>query len=88
MTHSAISLILILSSVCSAQTTDTLTLRYSESKYDSTLYKRIVHYDLNTLTYHVTDTYLSGQLALTGDYLSIDPTVKEEFWNYHQTHIN
>jgi pimeloyl-ACP methyl ester carboxylesterase len=39
MTHSAISLILVLSSVCSAQTTDTLTVKYSESKYDSTLYR-------------------------------------------------
>gem|GEM_PF-3260648 len=41
MTHSAISLILVLSSVCSAQTNDTLTVKYSESKYDSTLYRRI-----------------------------------------------
>jgi hypothetical protein len=87
MTHSAISLILVLSSVCSAQTTDTLTVKHSESKYDSTLYKRIVQHNPNAHIYHVTDTYLSGQLASTGDYLSIDPTVKEEFWNYHQTHI-
>ena len=87
MTRSAISLVLVLSSVCSAQTTDTLTVTYSESKYDSTLYRRIVQYDPNTLTYHVTDAYLSGQLASTGDYLSIDRTVKEEFWNYHHTHI-
>jgi pimeloyl-ACP methyl ester carboxylesterase len=87
MLRSAISLILVLSSFCSAQTTDTLTVKYSGSKYDSTFYRRVVHYDPNTLMYHVTDAYLSGQLALTGDYLSIDPTVKEEFWNYHHTHI-
>jgi acetyl esterase/lipase len=87
MTRSAISLILILSSACSVKAADTLTVKYSESKYDSTLYRRIVHYDPNTLTYHVTDDYLSGQPALTGDYLSIDPTAKEEFWNYHQTHV-
>jgi poly(3-hydroxybutyrate) depolymerase len=70
-----------------AQTIDTLTIKYSESKYDSTFYKRIVQYDPKAHCYHVTDTYLSGQLALKGDYASIDPTVKEEFWNYHQTHI-
>lgn len=87
MTHSAISLILVLSSVCSAQTIDTLTIRYSESKYDSAFYKRIVRYDPKAQVYSVTDTYLSGQPALTGDYLSIDPNVKEEFWNYHHTHI-
>ena len=74
-------------SVGSAQTIDTLTIKYSESKYDSTLYKRIVKHDRKAHIYHVTDTYLSGQIALKGDYLSIDPTVKEEFWNYHQTHI-
>ena len=87
MTRSAISLILVLSSACSVKAADTLTVKYSESKDDSTLYRRVVHYDPNTLTYHVTDNYLSGEPALRGDYLSIDPTVKEEFWNYHQTHI-
>jgi predicted esterase len=71
----------------SAQTIDTLTIKYSESKYDSTFYKRIVRHDPKAHMYHVTDAYLSGQRALKGDYLSIDPTVKEEFWNYHQTHI-
>lgn len=80
-------LFLVLSSVGSAQTIDTLTIKYSESKYDSTLYKRIVQHDPKAHIYHVTDTYLSGQIALKGDYLSIDPTVKEEFWNYHHTHI-
>ena len=80
-------LFLVLSSVGSAQTIDTLTIKYSESKYDSTLYKRIVQHDPKAHIYHVTDTYLSGQIALKGDYLSIDPTLKEEFWNYHQTHI-
>jgi antitoxin component YwqK of YwqJK toxin-antitoxin module/predicted esterase len=87
MTLSAISLILVLSSVCNARTPDTLTVKYSESKYDSTLYRRVVDYDRHTQTYHVTDTYMSGQTALKGDYLVIEPTVKEEFWNYHQTHI-
>jgi len=77
----------VVSSVGRAQTIDTLTIKYSESKYDSTLYKRIVQYDSKAHIYHVTDTYLSGQVALKGDYLSIDPTVKEEFWNYHHTHI-
>jgi hypothetical protein len=81
------TLFVVLSSVGSAQTIDTLTLKYSESKYDSTVYKRIVKHDLKARIYHVTDTYLSGQIALKGDYLSIDPTVKEEFWNYHHTHI-
>jgi hypothetical protein len=80
-------LFVVVSSVGSAQTIDTLTIKYSESKYDSTLYKRIVQHDPKAHIYHVTDTYLSGQIALKGDYLSIDPTVKEEFWNYHQTHI-
>jgi pimeloyl-ACP methyl ester carboxylesterase len=80
-------LFLVLVSVGSAQTIDTLTIKYSESKYDSTIYKRIVQYDSKAHIYHVTDTYLSGQVALKGDYLSIDPTVKEEFWNYHHTHI-
>ena len=80
-------LFLVLSSVGSAQTIDTLTITYSESKYDTTLFKRIVQHDPKGHIYHVTDTYLSGQIALKGDYLSIDPTVKEEFWNYHQTHI-
>jgi hypothetical protein len=74
-------------SIGSAQTIDTLTITYSESKYDSTVYKRIVQHDPKAHIYHVTDTYLSGQLALKGDYVSIDPTVKEEFWNYHRTHI-
>jgi len=77
----------VLLSVGSAQTIDTLTIKHSESKYDSTFYKRIVQHDPKAYCYHVTDTYLSGQLALKGDYVSIDPTVKEEFWNYHQTHI-
>jgi hypothetical protein len=77
----------LLSSVGGAQTIDTLTIKYSESKYDSAFYKRIVQYDPKAHCYHVTDAYLSGQLALKGDYVSIDPTVKEEFWNYHQTHI-
>jgi antitoxin component YwqK of YwqJK toxin-antitoxin module len=83
----AISLFLALSSVGSAQTTDTLTIKYLESKYDSTFYRRTVQYDRKTQTYHVTDSFLSGQIALKGDYLVIDPTVKEEFWNYHHTHI-
>ncbi len=74
-------------SVGSAQTIDTLTIKYSESKYDSTLYNRIVQHDRRTHIYHVKDAYLSGQIALEGDYLSIDPTIKEEFWNYHHTHI-
>lgn len=82
-----IFLFLIFSSVGSAQTIDTLTIKYSESRYDSTFHKRIVQHDPKAHVYHVTDTYLSGQLALKGDYVSIDPTVKEEFWNYHQTHI-
>jgi antitoxin component YwqK of YwqJK toxin-antitoxin module len=83
----AISLLLALSSVGSAQTTDTLTIKYLESKYDSTFYRRTVQYDRKTQTYHVTDSFLSGQMALKGDYLVIDPRVKEEFWNYHHTHI-
>jgi predicted esterase len=83
----SILLFLVLSSVGSAQTIDTLTIKYSESKYDSTIYKRIVQYDSQAHICHVTDTYLSGQVALKGDYLSIDPTEKEEFWNYHHTHI-
>ena len=78
---------LVLSSIGSSQTIDTLTIKYSESKYDTTFYKRIVQYNPKAHIYSVTDTYLSGQPALKGDYLSIDPTVKEEFWNYHQTHI-
>ena len=90
MTHMrlpVVFLFLIVSSVGSAQTDDTLVIRGAESKYDSTLYKRIVLYDAKAHLYHVTDTYLSGQIALKGDYRSIDPTVKEEFWNYHHTHI-
>jgi hypothetical protein len=82
-----IFLLLIVSVVGSAQTADTLIIYGSESKYDSTLYRRIVQYDRKTQIYHVTDTFLSGQIALKGDYLAIDPTVKEEFWNYHHTHI-
>lgn len=82
-----IFLFLMVSSVGSAQTADTLIIHGAESKYDSTLYRRIVHYDRKTQIYHVTDTFLSGQIALEGDYLAIDPTVKEEFWNYHHTHI-
>jgi predicted esterase len=78
---------LVVLSVGNAQTTDTLTVTYSESKYDSTIYKRIVTHDPKARIYHVTDSYLSGQIALKGDYLSIDPTVKEEFENYHHTHI-
>ena len=77
----------VLSSVGSAQTIDTLTIKYSESKFDSTLFKRIVEHDPQAHVYHVTDNFLSGQIALKGDYLSIDPGVKEEFWNYHHTHI-
>ncbi|HTO95005.1 MAG TPA: prolyl oligopeptidase family serine peptidase [Bacteroidota bacterium] len=80
-------LFVVLSSVGSAQTIDTLTIKYSESKYDTTLYRRIVIPDPKAKSFHVTDTYLSGQIALKGDYRSIDPTVKEEFWNYHHTHI-
>jgi antitoxin component YwqK of YwqJK toxin-antitoxin module len=87
MRLTAILLFLALSSIGSSQTIDTLIIKYSESKYDSTFYKRIVKHDPKAHVYNVTDTYLSGQLALKGDYLSIDPTVKEEFWNYHQTHI-
>jgi predicted esterase len=83
----AISLFLALSSVGNAQTTDTLTIKYFESKFDSTLYQRIVQYDRQTQRYHVTDSFLSGQIALQGDYLVIDPSVKEEFWNYHHTHV-
>jgi len=78
MTRSAISLILVLSSACSVKAADTLTVKYSESKYDSTLYRRVVHYDSHTQTYHVTDTYLSGRPAMRGDYLSNDPAVKRD----------
>jgi pimeloyl-ACP methyl ester carboxylesterase len=81
------AMLLVISSVGSAQTIDTLTIKYSESRSDTTLYKRIIHFDPKARIYHVTDTYLSGQIALKGDYLSIDPAVKEEFWNYHRTHI-
>jgi pimeloyl-ACP methyl ester carboxylesterase len=87
MRLSVIFLMLVLSSVVAAQTADTLVLKYSESKFDTSFYRRIVHYDRKMQVYHVTDNYLSGQIALQGDYLSIDPAVKEEFWNYHQTHI-
>ena len=83
----AILLFLTLPSLGGAQTTETLTIKYFESKYDSTFYRRTVQFDRKTQTYHVTDSYLSGQIALKGDYLVIDPTVKEEFWNYHHTHI-
>jgi pimeloyl-ACP methyl ester carboxylesterase len=83
----ATSLCLFISSVVNAQTTDTLTIVYSESKYDSTVYKRLVWHDPSTHLFHVTDTYISGQVAMNGDYLVIDPIVKEEFWNYHRTHI-
>jgi hypothetical protein len=78
---------LFLTSVAGAQTIDTLTLTYSESKYDSTVFKRTVEHDPEAGVYHVKDNYLSGRIALKGDYLSIDPAVKEEFWNYHHTHI-
>jgi pimeloyl-ACP methyl ester carboxylesterase len=82
-----IFLLLVLSSLGSAQTVDTLTVKYSESKYDSTFFKRIIRHDRKARIYHVTDAFLSGQIALQGDYLAIVPSVKEEFWNYHQTHI-
>jgi hypothetical protein len=77
----------VLSFVGHAQTVDTLIIKYSESKNDSTFCRRTVRHDPQAHVYNVTDTYLSGRLALQGDYLSIDPTVKEEFWNYHPTHI-
>lgn len=80
-------LMLLLASNIPAQTADTLTIKYSESKYDSTFFKRTIQHDTQSQIYHVTDTYLSGQLASQGDYLVIDPAVKEEFWNYHQTHV-
>jgi hypothetical protein len=80
-------LALVLWSASGAQTADTLIIKYSESKYDSTFFRRIVDYDQKTHTYHVTDSFLSGQTAMKGDYLTLDPTVKEEFWNYHHTHI-
>jgi hypothetical protein len=83
----AIILLLLLASIIRAQAADTLTIKYSESKYDSTFFKRTVQHDAQSQIYHVTDTYLSGQIASQGDYLVIDPAVKEEFWNYHQTHI-
>jgi len=83
----AFCMLLFLSLNTYAQTTDTLTIKYSESKFDSTFFKRIIQHDSKSQIYHVTDIYLSGQLALQGDYLVIDPAVKEEFWNYHQTHI-
>jgi predicted esterase len=78
---------LVLSSGVFALTTDTLTIAFSASKHDSTIYRRFIQYDSSSHLFHVTDTYLSGHIALKGDYLSIDPTVKEEFWNYHHTHI-
>jgi hypothetical protein len=90
MTHMRLPVVFLflkVSSVVSAQTADTLIIQGAESKYDSTLYRRIVHYDPKARIYQVTDTYLSGQLASKGDYLTIDPTVKEEFWNYHHTHV-
>lgn len=87
MRLSLVFLLLIGSSVGSGQTIDTLTVKNVESKYDSTFYKRIIQHDAKVHIYHVTDTYLSGQIALVGDYLVIDPAVKEEFWNYHQSHI-
>jgi pimeloyl-ACP methyl ester carboxylesterase len=80
-------LCLVLSSRVFAQTTDTLTIVFSESKGDSTTYRRFIQYDSSSHLFHVTDTYLSGQVAMEGDYLSIAPNVKEEFWNYHHTHI-
>ena len=54
-------LLLILSSVGSAQTIDMLTVKYVESKYDSTFNKRIIQHDAKAYVYHVTDTFLSGQ---------------------------
>jgi hypothetical protein len=84
---SAISLLLLLVSNIQAQTTDTLNIKYLESKFDSTFFKRIIQHDSKSEIYHVTDAYLSGRLASQGDYLVIDPATKEEFWNYHQTHI-
>lgn len=83
----AILLFFILLSDAGAQTTDTLTISYTASKYDSTVFKRLVTYDAEAQVYHVTDLFLSGQKALEGDYLSMDPGVKEEFWNYHHTHV-
>ncbi len=70
-----------------ARPPDTLTVVERESKYDSTIYKRIILYDTAGRRFHVTDIYLSGQVAMTGDYLTIDPMIKEEFWNYHHTHV-
>ncbi len=80
-------LLLFFASNVQAQTPVTLTIKYSESKNDSTLFERTVQHDIQSQTFHVTDRYLSGQLESQGDYLVIDPAVKEEFWNYHQTHI-
>ncbi len=83
----AVGLMLLPVSNIHAQAVDTCTIKYSESKFDSTFFKRTVQHDIQSQIYHVTDTYLSGQIALQGDYLVIDPAVKEEFWNFHQTHI-
>jgi pimeloyl-ACP methyl ester carboxylesterase len=78
---------LFLSSGVHSQTTDTLTVKYSESKSDSTFFRRTVQYDPQSGLYHVTDAYLSGRPASQGDYCTINPAIKEEFWNYHHTHI-
>jgi Predicted peptidase len=70
-----------------AQPTDTLTIKWSGSKYDSTFFKRVIKYDDVRNIYDVKDYYLSGQIASQGGYLLIDSEVKEEFWNYHSRHL-
>ncbi len=47
-----LTVLLAMSSVGSAQTIDTLTIKYSESKYDSTFYRRIV----STIRKHICTT--------------------------------
>lgn len=77
----------VLWSQVAAQTTDTLTIVLSESKNDSTGYRRSIRYDSSSHLFHVTDTYVSGTAAMEGTYRSLVRDVKEEFWNYHHTHI-
>jgi len=68
-----------------AQQFDTVLVHHAISKYDTIIYKRIIHFDINDSLYHVEDYFENGQIQMKGTYSSLDKSIKENYWCNYKT---
>ena len=72
-------LLIIYSGFLKAQESEIFVLHQALSKYDTIIYKRIIHFDRQDSLYHVRDFFENGQIQMEASYRSFDKQVKEEY---------